>query len=315
MMKMHRLFEVFVATTLCLLAVFSMTVGAFSDVDSGTVQGKAIAAMQEKGYINGFEDGTFRPNATLTRAEFVTIVNEMYRYYIEAENIFRDVKPTDWYYHAVLTAVQAGYIKGMGDGRFAPNEPVTREQVCVMLDSILKLDEAIFSPTITDKVSAWAKSSVEKMVGMYMFTLEDGGRFRATEPITRGEACEALEKCILDIDFETVYQPINLENMAQEKLDTVLTKIIKCMEEVVIPSYTFEETIQVGNMVVESMKKYLADNSYDYISDAKATYEVYRKFNSPRAREFKDAIYNNMDVEELAIIFDFFYKPEITDVK
>ncbi len=302
-----------VSVILCFFILLSTLTfaAAFSDVDLSSAEGKAIAAMKEHGYINGFDDGTFRPNATLTRAEFVTIINEMYRYYIEADNIFNDVKETDWFRHAVLTAVQAGYIKGMGDGRFAPNAPVTREQVCVMLDAILKIEDVPFRPQITDKVSDWAKSSVEKMVALYLFTLEDGGRFRGTEPITRGEVCEALEKCILDIDFEEVFQPLDLEKMAQEELEKKLEKIVKCMEEVVIPTYTFEETIQVGNMVVDSMKKYLEDNSFDYVTAAQETYEVYRKFNGERAREFKDPIYENMDVHELAVLFDFFYRPEM----
>lgn len=292
----------------------TVTVGAvtFSDVDTETVQGKAISAMQEKGYINGFPDGTFRPDATLTRAEFVTIINKMYMYYVEAENIFTDVKSDDWFNHDVLAAVQAGYIKGMGDGRFAPNEAVTREQVCVMLNSILQLGDIYYTPEISDAVSDWAKDSVLKMVGAFVFTLEDGGRFRATRPITRGEACQALEKCIVDVDFEDVFEPINLENMAQEELEKRLTEIIQTMETVIIPQYTDEDHITIGNMVVNSMKKYLADRAYDYVPDANATYEIYKNLGHPRARVFKKLIYNNIDVNNLAILFDFFYTPEMT---
>ena len=312
-MKFMAGFSRCISFILCVVFVISVITGAtaFRDVNINTAQGKAIAAMKEQGYINGFEDGTFRPDATLTRAEFVTIINEMYRYYVESENIFTDVKEDDWFRHAVLTGVQAGYIKGMGDGRFAPNSPVTREQVCVMLDAILKIDSAPFKPNITDKVSDWAKNSVEKMVAIYLFSLEDGGKFRGTEPITRGEVCEALEKCVLDIDFEEVFQPLDLDKIAEEELKNKLEKIVKCMEEVIIPTYTFEETIQVGNMVVDSMKKYLKDNSFDYVTAASETYEVYRQFNSPRAREFKDPIYENLDVHELAVLFDFFYRPEM----
>ncbi len=283
----------------------------FPDVDSSTELGKAILVMQEKGYINGFQDGTFRPEATLTRAEFVTIINKMYLYYVEAESIFTDVGDNDWFHHDVLAAVQAGYIKGMGDGRFAPNEAVTREQVCVMLNSILGLGDMYYIPTISDAVSDWAEDSVLKIVSAYIFNLEDGGKFRATQPITRGEVCVALEKCIVEIDFEEVFKPINLESLAQEELEKKLTEIIECMEEVVIPQYKDEDFITIGNMVVESMKKYLDNSSYDYVPDAKATYEIYRKLGYAKAKNFKDPIYDNIDVENLAILFDFFYTPEI----
>lgn len=311
-MRLNRLILNIVIMIGCILLGMATVSGAtFSDVDASTEQSKAISIMQQKGYINGFPDGTFRPDATLTRAEFITIINKMYMYYVEAENIFTDVNASDWFNHDVLAAVQAGYIKGMGDGRFAPNESVTREQVCVMLNSILKLGDMYYTPTISDRVSDWAKDSVSKMVAAYVFTLEDGGNFRATQPITRGEACVALEKCIVEVDFEEVFKPIDLEDMAQEELEKKLTEIIQCMEKVVIPQYTEEDFIIIGNMVVKSMKKYLADPSYDYVPDANATYEIYRKLGYSRARVFKQPIYDNIDINSLAILFDFFYTPEM----
>ncbi len=311
-MKLHRCLSCVVVLFTCiLLGVTTVGAAGFPDVDFGTEEGKAISTMQQKGFINGFEDGTFRPNATLTRAEFVTIINKMYMFYVESENIFTDVTDNDWFRHDVLAGVHAGYIKGMGNGRFAPNEAVTREQVCVMLNSILKLGDMYNTPTISDAVSDWAKDSVLKMVSAYVFTLEDGGRFRATQPITRGEACMALEKCVVEVDFEQVFEPINLEDIAQEELARRLTEIIKCMEEVIIPQLTDEDTITIGNMIVASMKKYLDDPTYDYVPDANATYEIYRKLGPIRAGKFKKPIYENIEFENLAILFDFFYRPEM----
>ncbi len=300
---------------LIIICLFSaVTVNAFSDLDDNSETGKAVLAMRKKGYIQGFEDGTFRPGATLTRAEFVTIINKMYGYSVESENIFNDIVEADWFYHDVLAAVQAGYIKGMGDGRFAPNQPVTREQVCVMLNSILNVGETYFEPEITDEVSDWARESVEKLVANFLFTLEPGGKFRATMPITRGEACVALEKCIVEVDFDQI-EPIDLESLAWEELERRLMEVIVCMEEKVIPSYTFDENVLVGNMIVDSMKKYIKNSEYDYVADGKATYEVYRHLGRERITEFKSAIYDNMEVEEMAILFDFFYTPEITEVE
>ncbi|MBQ9757731.1 MAG: S-layer homology domain-containing protein [Clostridia bacterium] len=294
-----------------MILILSFSAGAFSDVDDSTDEGKAIAEMRQHGYIQGFEDGTFRPKATLTRAEFVTIINKMYGYFAKAENIFNDVGESDWFYGEVLAAVQAGYIKGMGDGRFAPNETVSREQVCVMLDSILKPTETYYKPAITDAVSDWARGSVERLVSNYLFVLEDGGKFRAIEPITRGEVCVALEKCIVDVDFETVFEPIDLESMAQEELDKRLKTIVECMEKTVIPLYEDEDVIKVANMVVSSMKEYIKDSNFDYVSAAQETYSVYRLFNGPKASEFKNRIYENIETEDLVILFDFFYRPEM----
>lgn len=290
--------------------------GAFSDIDVNSDAGKAIIAMQERGYLQGFQDGTFRPEATLTRAEFVTVINRIYGYYAQTENVFWDVSSSDWFYEEVLAAVQAGYIKGMGDGRFAPNETVSREQVCVMLNSILKLEQAqeLPKPQIFDSVSDWARNDVETLVSFFIFELDSLGRFRATEPITRAEACVALEKCMFSVAPETTIPVIDLESMAEEEVEKRLRKIVACMKETIIPELTFDETVEVANMLVDSMEKYLEDSSFDYVTAAKDTYEVYRKFNGVRARELKGEIFEHLDVDELMILADFFNTPELNEI-
>ena len=293
-------FVVNIAATVCM--------AAFSDVDMNTARGKAIAEMQSLGYIQGFGDGTFRPDDTLTRAEFVTIINKMYNYYVQANNIFKDIKSTDWYYADVLAAAQAGYIKGMGDGTFRPNEQVSREQVCVMLNSILKIEENLYEIDITDTVSDWALISVEKVVSNGVFDLEEGGKFRATEPITRGETCVALQKCIVrdtDIDFSFA---------DRERLEQILKNVIARMESDVIPACVDEDTKKVAEMINESLKKYLENPEHDYIADTKEVYEVYRTLGSKKAEEFKSLVFKNMDTDELMVLYNYFYNSDIDSV-
>ncbi len=289
--------------------IFSNAV-AFSDVDVTSDEGKAITKMQNCGYIQGFGDGTFRPNSTLTRAEFVTIINKMYGYNLDMENVFSDIKPEDWYYNDILIAVQAGYIKGHDDGTFRPDDAITREQVCVMMNRILNVELLPFSTTITDKVSDWARESVEKLISNRFFLLEDGGKFRALQPITRMETCVALEKCIIDVPIE--FEPVNIEEMVREELVKKLEDIINIMETEIIPYYTYEVNVEIAEMVLNSMKKYISDPEYSYLADAQAAYEVYRK-SGKASNEFKDLIFKNMNLDDIAILFDFFYKPEIVE--
>ena len=303
-------FKVFLIHIL-VLCLACTTVGAFSDVDVNTDEGKAIMKMQSYGYIQGVGDGRFLPQNTLTRAEFVTIINKMYDFKAYGDNIFKDIAETDWYYKDVLAAVQAGYIKGMGDGTFKPNQSVTREQVCVMLNGILKTERLPISVTINDEVSDWARESVECLVSNRLFILEDGGIFRATKPITRSEACVALEKCIIDKTIDI--KPIDLESMAREELEKKLEEMIKIMETKIIPNCTYEKTIYVANAVNNSMKKYLKDSKYDYVSDAKATYEVYRTLSKIPADELRGLIYNNVKLEDISIMLEFFHAPEISE--
>lgn len=293
-------------------ALLAMTVtfcgvyaAAFSDVDPNTDVGRAITEMYEKGYIQGFGDGSFRPQSTLTRAEFVTIINKMYGYRVPAENIFTDINEKSWYYTDVMCAVAAGYIKGMGDGTFRPNVSVTREQVCVMLDSILKTERFGSAVVISDSVSEWARESVEKLVANRMFSLEAGNRFRATEPITRGEVCAALEKCIIDTDAD--YGEIDMEGMVREELEKKLTALIKVMKEKVIPSMETADTKKVAEMICAGLEEYLKDPEYDYDAATKAAYSEYERLSESERDNLKSLILNNSDGGELMLLFDFFY--------
>lgn len=288
---------------------FAAQAAQFSDVDTSTAQGTAIQKLYDGGYVNGYGDGTFRPYATLTRAEFVTVVNKIYKFTHTGENIFSDVPENEWYYKNVLAAYNAGYIKGMGDGTFQPDAPVSREQVCVMLNSILKVEKLPYDAQIADYVSDWARDSVEKLLSNRMFVLESDGKFRATEPITRGEACEALAKCIVSgVDTPSD----NNGELTRAELEVKLDGIISAMEESVIPNCTTDKQKQVAQMITDSLKAYRLDPNYDYKAATQDVYAVYRTQKQSEADELKMLVINNVNTEDLMIVFDFLY-PDGTD--
>lgn len=281
---------------------------SFSDVNYSTAQGAAIGDMSERGYVRGFGDGTFRPGATLTRAEFVTIINRMYNFTVKSENVFSDVHDGDWFSGDVLAAKQAGYIKGMGDGTFCPNDTVSREQVCVMLNSILKVEKLpaeISAVAVTDYVSEWAKNDVEALLSIKLFSLESGGKFRATEPITRGEVCEALKKCMIDTEPADV---------SREETEKRLERVIAGMEEKVIPGCSAEKPKKVAQMITDSMKAYLADPNYDYTAATKAAYEVYRTQTRAEADELQRLVLANINTEDLLALNEFFFESGVDEV-
>ncbi len=166
------------------------------DVDPNTELGKSIQKLIDAGVVNGIpeEDGTFtyRAQNEITRAEFCKMINTTFGYNVAADNIFSDVSPEKWYYVHVLYAIEKEYIKGKGDGTFGGEDNITREQVCVILDRIVgkKPDT---KPALTDEVSSWAKDAVENIIGLGYMSLEEGGKFRATDNMTRGELAFALD--------------------------------------------------------------------------------------------------------------------------
>lgn len=169
----------------------------FSDVDKTSALGESVYKLVSAGIINGYEDGTFKPDAHLTRAELCKMVNLTFGFTVAADNIFTDVKADDWYYVQVLYAVNKGYIKGFEDNTFRGDDNVSREQVCTILDRILELksDKEV---KISDEVSDWAQSSVEKMIANGYMPIENGDTFRATADITRGELAQALKFFVKD---------------------------------------------------------------------------------------------------------------------
>ena len=160
---------------------------SFSDVNAETDTGKAIYKLVNAGILNGYLDGTFKPGNTLTRAELCKIINLVFGYTEPATENFKDVKKEDWFYDYVAVAKKAGYINGFEDGTFRGNEKLTREQSCAIIARVGKLFDLPMTEKITDKVSDWAVPYVNKVVANKLMSLEAGGKFRATENITRGE--------------------------------------------------------------------------------------------------------------------------------
>ena len=175
----------------------------FSDVNESTAEGQAIVKMYEAGYIKGYEDGTFKPNGNITRAELTRVFNQVFGYKADEEKLksvknFADNNENDaWYYNDVRIAQSNGYISGFGDNTFRPKDNFTRQQTCVVLAQAAKLPTEVKDDIkINDEVAQWAESYVKRAISAGAFSLEKNDTFRATDNITRGEVCLALAKYI-----------------------------------------------------------------------------------------------------------------------
>ena len=180
----------------------------FSDVDFSTEQGQAIEKMYSVGDLKGYNDGTFKPDATITRAELTRVFNQVFKYELNEEKAattadFTDVDKNAWYYNDVRIAQTNGYINGFNDGTFRPQDNFTRQQTCVTLALAAGLQNTTQEIAISDEVSPWAETYVKAAIADGAFELEEGNTFRATANITRGEVCEALAKYVV-IETEVV---------------------------------------------------------------------------------------------------------------
>lgn len=165
-----------------------------------------ITQWQSKGLIQGYEDGTFKPGNTITRAEFVTLTNNAKGFWSEGSINFSDVKNGSWFYSAVARAVAAGYVKGYSDGSFKPNNTITRAEAAVMIANTAKLsanEAGAYRFTDIGSIPAWARGSVGAVVAAGYMTGYPDGSFDANASISRAEAVSSLNRML----GGTAYQP------------------------------------------------------------------------------------------------------------
>ena len=114
-----------------------MTAGALAALMAASLPITACAAQnsapqpqlntaEHMQYMNGYTDGTFKPNAKITRAEFVAILSRFPHTDIGTDKSFADVPKTSWAYNAVQTALAQGWISA--GTNFRPNAPITRAE-------------------------------------------------------------------------------------------------------------------------------------------------------------------------------------------
>lgn len=108
---------------------------SFPDIASGWYK-EAVETVAGLGILGGYEDGTFRPNNKITRAEFVTIAVG-FDTLAPTENNFTDVKDTSWAAPYITTAAAKGWVSGDGDGAFRPNAGITRAEAVTVLNKML----------------------------------------------------------------------------------------------------------------------------------------------------------------------------------
>lgn len=228
-MKLKWLITSLIAfSTLFATSAFAAESKGFTDVDFSTEQGQAIEKMYKAGYLAGYNDGSFKPDATITRAELTRVFNQVFNYRLDEEKAaemddFTDIEKGVWYYNDVKIAQSNGYINGFNDNTFRPQDNFTRQQTCVVLALAAGLESNVSDITISDEVSPWAEAYVKAAVADGAFKLEEGNTFRATLNITRGEVCQALAKYVAEEEASTEATTKTTTNVTTDKTENTTT--------------------------------------------------------------------------------------------
>ncbi len=125
----------------------------FSDVSADKWYNNAVSTLCNMGVIGGYADGTFRPDAPISRAEFAKIAVSFTQNNGSAVyNYFTDVKTTDWFAPYVTAAKDAGLIEGYSDGSFKPESKITRAEACAIVNRTLGRKPSKAHMKISDRI-------------------------------------------------------------------------------------------------------------------------------------------------------------------
>lgn len=206
-MKKQRILSALLA--LCI--VFSLVPTAlaekaddFTDVSRSDWYYQFVDYVTSKGYFNGVADKTFAPADNMTRAMFVTV---LFRFHgakgDSSQSAFVDVAPGEWYTDAINWAAANRIVDGVGNGKFAPNDPITRAQMCTMIERYLDLYRKAWKVTLPETgsvsvmvdesaIPAYALAAVKQCQRHGLVNGFEDGTFRPNDLSTRAQVAAVI---------------------------------------------------------------------------------------------------------------------------
>lgn len=171
----------------------------FSDVAPNYDYASAIKELKAKNILNGYPDGTFRPEATLNRAESIKILiaGNMINLKANAHNTFTDVPDNEWFANYVKTAYQLKIVKGYPDGSFRPQNTVSRAEFLKMalLTAGFDMPESATQNPYTDVDKGdWFAVYFEFAKDNDIIKVQTANRIFPNQALTRGEAADIIYK-------------------------------------------------------------------------------------------------------------------------
>lgn len=169
-----------------------------SDIFPGQWYYNAVEYGLAQGYFSGMEDGRFYPDESLNRAQLAQVLWTVGGCLESDSTRFSDADVSDWFYQAVSWCQQEELIAGYEDGSFAPDEPLSREQLASILyryarrfGSSLRITADLTGYDDCEEISSWAYDSMRWAMSNRLFLVEDNA-LRPAAPVSRGELAAAL---------------------------------------------------------------------------------------------------------------------------
>ncbi|WP_409343221.1 S-layer homology domain-containing protein [Paenibacillus sp. MBLB4367] len=193
--------------TIALLILCMMTIGlspAYAAETSASSDSKGhwaetqLQAWLQKGYIQGYEDGSLRPDDSIRRGELMALINRVFQLKESAAIDFTDLPSSHWAHAEAVKAVKAGYIDGYDDRTIRVEAKVSRQELAVMVAKLLKLESTSdhLSATFTDGASipTWSRAAISALASLKVIDGYADRTFKAEGAVTRAEAVVLLDR-------------------------------------------------------------------------------------------------------------------------
>ncbi|NDI35683.1 S-layer homology domain-containing protein [Chengkuizengella sediminis] len=226
---------------LTLTMIFSMFSSVFaagsSDIDGHWAE-KQLKQWIDNGLLNGYGEGVYKPNQTLTRSEAAAFVNRAFEHEETTEVNFPDVESSDWFYNDVSKALAAGFMTGYEDGTFKPDQNITRQELAVMIFRLLDLEvkpEAVDSFDDAASIGEWAKGEIGALVDLGIVS----GYNNKIQPeglTTRAEAIVMIQRAT---EYLYTYSEAGTYG-PEEGIDTILSNVTVTASGVTLQNLVIE---------------------------------------------------------------------------
>ena len=254
----------------------STSVNTFSDIEGHWAKNWITQAV-ESGFVSGYEDGTFKPDRTITRAEFSKLINSAM--YIEnaAKLNFSDVNNSEWFYNEVQKSVASGFFSGYENNTFRPNNPIKREEVAKVVSSAITSGEVdgegatLLSDYST--IQDWAKPSVNTVYNKGYILGYPTGVYMPSKALTRAEAVKIIYEIV---ENENIERGFNITNYNESYTNAVVVGNLNILDSVGTGNVYLKNVVVLGNIIIS------ADNvSTVQLTDVKARNIIVENENNP----------------------------------
>ena len=180
-------------------AYYWSTDSGFSDVNPGDWYNNAVATMVNAGILNGYSDGTFQPNANITRAEFATIAARFLSNSYSLNDRFYDTEG-HWAEPYINRAAEVGWINGYNDGSFKPDQAITRAEAVTLVNAVLGREpheDHLLSRMVTwpdNPKSAWYYEDIQEATNSHDYVWASGNAYEIWTELLENRDWAKLEK-------------------------------------------------------------------------------------------------------------------------